>query len=240
MALDLALSIVLSPLLLAQTAWTLRRAERLPEPDGPRSGQAGSGRPLRFLQIGDSSAVGVGVDTQDQALAPQLAAQLGRHFSVAWTVCGENGATTADAPRLLAPLAGQQFDAAYVIFGVNDVKNLRPAAAWRHDYTALLERLRDAHGVRVAFVSGLPPLQDFPLIPHPLRTVLALRARRFDRVLQQVVAPRPDCVHVPLPAGLDRTGMARDGFHPGPMIYSDWAFGAAEVMHPRLCNHLNR
>ena len=232
MGLDTALCVALAPLLLAQTALTKRRAERLPEPTGPRSGCVGRGAPLRFVQIGDSSAVGVGVERQEQALAPQLAAALGQTRRVTWTLCAKNGATTADAPRLLAPVSGRVFDIAYVIFGVNDAKNLRPAAAWRRDYGALLDHLRDDHAVRHVFVSGLPPVEDFPLIPHPLRTVLSLRVRRFDKILQDIVSERAGCTHVPLPAGLDPGGMARDGFHPGAQIYTDWAIGAADVMRP--------
>lgn len=174
------------------------------------------------------------MDIQDHALAPQLASELSKTRAVDWTLCAENGATTADAPRLLTPVAGQRFDVAYVIFGVNDTKNLRPAAAWRRDYDALLAHLSRAHGVQLIFTSGLPPIHEFPLLPRPLRTVLGLRARRFDRILQDLVADRPGCVHVPLPPDLDRADMARDGFHPGAQIYTQWAAGAADVMRPRL------
>jgi len=215
MSLDTTLSVLLAPLLLAQTVLTVRRAERLPEPTGERRGVVGRGPKLKFLQIGDSSSVGVGVATQDQALAPKLAAELGRDYHVDWTLCGEIGATTADAQRLLAPLAGVQFDVAYTIFGVNDAKNLRPAHHWRRDYTRLLKCLREEHGVQTLFVSGLPPVEEFPLIPHPLRYVLSLRARRFDRVLRKVCAPIKGCHHLPLPTGLNKDGMAPDGFHPG-------------------------
>lgn len=234
MSVDTVLSVLLAPLLLAQTAWTVRRAERLPEPPGARSGVCGSGPSLRFLQIGDSSSVGVGVQAQKDALAPQLAADLGRDFTVHWTLRGENGATTADAPRLLEPVSAEQFDVAYVIFGVNDAKNLRPAHHWRRDYRALIDQLRHKHGVRVIFVSGLPPVGDFPLIPHPLRFVLSLRTRRFDRALQKIVADVPECHHLPISAGLDPEGMASDGFHPGAGIYAEWAQTAAAEMRPYL------
>ena len=50
-----------------------RRAVELPEAKGPRAGIVGKGKPLRLLVIGDSSAAGVGVNTQDEAIAGQLA-----------------------------------------------------------------------------------------------------------------------------------------------------------------------
>ena len=236
MAVDTALSVALAPLLLAQTAITVLRAERLPEPDGPRAGRTGIGAPLRYLQLGDSSAAGVGVAHQCDALAPQLAQALGQDRCIDWTLCAENGATTADALRLLETVGGQTFDIAYVIFGVNDAKNLRAAAAWRRDYAALLARLRAHHRVQHTFVCGLPPVEEFPLIPRPLRTVLGMRARRFDRILQDLVADLAACDHLPLPTELDPSGIARDGFHPGAPIYARWAREAAEQMRPTLLN----
>jgi len=49
---------------------------RLPEALGERSGCCGGGNKLNLLIIGDSAAVGVGVDKQSDALASQLAEKL--------------------------------------------------------------------------------------------------------------------------------------------------------------------
>ena len=64
---DTTLAVALAPLLAAQSAWVRRRALALPEPSGERTGLVGRGPRLRLLVIGDSSAAGVGVDTQDLA-----------------------------------------------------------------------------------------------------------------------------------------------------------------------------
>ncbi len=124
-----------------------------------------------------------------------------------------------------------------MIFGVNDAKNLRPELAWRRDLTSLISRLRQNHGTKHIFFSGLPRIGDFPLIPHPLRAILALRTQRFDRALQQVAAAHENCFHLPIDIPLERTGMARDGFHPGAPIYAKWAELAADgitaLIHPR-------
>ncbi|MEP4198578.1 MAG: SGNH/GDSL hydrolase family protein [Aliishimia sp.] len=234
MALDTVLSILLSPLLLAQTAWTLRSAERLPEPTGDRFGLVGQGPHLRFLQLGDSSCVGVGVASQHEALAPKLSSNLGDVFSVSWTLIGENGATTEDAARLLEPIKHDQFDAAYVIFGVNDVKNLRRIGHWRRDYRKLIDILKDRHGVQIVYVSGLPPVGEFPLMPNPLRFLFSMRARRFDRALQCVTKDISNCHHLPISAGLNPAYMASDGFHPGEGMYSEWADVAAAQMLPKF------
>ena len=227
---DTTLIVALAPLLAAQTVWIRRRALQLPEPVGPRQGRIGSGRPLRLLVIGDSSAAGVGVDTQDQALTPQLAGHLSDSFDVSWHLSARNGATTADAPAMLSHVIGQEFDLAYVIFGVNDAKNLRPESAWRSDLSTIASRLRDDHGDPLVVFSGLPRVQDFPLLPEPMRSILALRAARFDAALKEVADAHPRSAHLPIDTPLDPDGMAVDGFHPGAPIYSLWADIAAQSL----------
>ncbi len=230
---DTTLALLLLPLLLMQLFWVRRKAVQMPEPSGPRRGITGHGAPQRLLVIGDSSAVGVGVETQSQALTPQLARQLGKDFTVSWSLVGRNGATTADAPKLLDTVSGEQFDLVYVIFGVNDAKNLRPESHWRRDLTNLITLLKDNHGAPQIFLSGLPRVQDFPLIPNPMRAILAMRTTRFDRALREIAAEHT-CHHLPLDAKLDRAGMAPDGFHPGAPIYRLWAEKAAPAITARL------
>lgn len=233
---DTTLMLALAPVLAAQTVWVRRRAMKLPEPVGARQGSVGSGPPLRLLVLGDSSAAGVGVPDQAQALTPQLAARLGSARHVHWHLCARNGATTADAPGLMVPVAGQDFDLVYVIFGVNDTKNLRPEYAWRQDLDAIVLYLRQHHGMPRIVFSGLPRMQDFPLLPEPMRSILALRAVRFDRALREVAAQHRDCTHLPLVTRLDPAGMSEDGFHPGAPIYAEWAQLAARGMQPLLAH----
>jgi len=219
---DTALTIALLPLLAVQLVWVKLRALHLPEPAGPRSGVIGTGPKLRLLVVGDSSAAGVGVDTQQEALTQQLAQLLGWQHTVHWHLCAKNGATTADVPDLLAPVAGQKFDLALAIFGVNDAKNLRPESSWRRDLNSLITRLQQDNGVEMITFSGLPRVQDFPLIPNPLRAILAMRVTRFDAALQQI-AIQHGCHHFDIDIPLSKSGMARDGFHPGAPIYRHWA-----------------
>ena len=77
----LALKLALSPLLLAQALQTRRRLPRLPEAAGPRRGRVGDGTGrLGLLIVGDSSAAGVGVASQDDALAGCLSRALAQRL----------------------------------------------------------------------------------------------------------------------------------------------------------------
>ncbi|MGD1882104.1 MAG: SGNH/GDSL hydrolase family protein [Paracoccaceae bacterium] len=219
----------LLPVLVPQALWVVSRAVRLPEADGPRSGAIGQGRPLNLLILGDSSAAGVGVDHQDQALAGQLAQHLSQTGQITWTLIAQTGATTDTALRMLETAPKQHFDMAVIALGVNDCKNGISANRWQTNYTTILDHLRDRFRVRRICVSGVPDLGQFPLLPKPLGTILGNRAHRFDAILHDIVDARADVTYVSLDFGDDTTLMARDGFHPGPLIYTAWAKRVAET-----------
>lgn len=204
-----------------------RKVQRLPEAVGPRQGQSGAGPVLRLLIMGDSSAAGVGVVHQDDALAGQLVAALGG-YDLRWHLEARTGATTAHALAGLRALPPTPFDAAVVVLGVNDVIRQVPLRRWLAEQRALWEVLESRFGLRHIYLSGVPPLGRFPALPQPLRALLGARARLFDTALAAEVARRPSgqAVLHPLPFDtdtLDPALMAVDGFHPGREIYRDWA-----------------
>jgi len=220
--LDAAATLVLSPLLLLQALRLRKRALRLPEASGPRGGTLGAGPALRLLIVGDSSAAGVGVSTQNEALSGQLTTALAAHNTVTWQLIANTGATTATTlARLHAETLGQA-DIALVILGVNDVTRGGPQAGWLRTHARLRALLRHRTGAQRLYIGEIPPLGAFPLLPHPLRWLLGRRAARFDAALRIALAGEPDCAYVPLPDTLDPADMAQDGFHPGPVIYAAW------------------
>ena len=87
----------LIPLLVAQALWVRRSVPKLPEASGSRDGVVGIGKPLRLLIVGDSSAAGVGVPHQNQALVGCLLAALQGKFLVHWKLLARTGWTTSRA-----------------------------------------------------------------------------------------------------------------------------------------------
>ena len=130
---SLAAKLVLSPLLVAQALATRARLPRLPEPAGAREGVFGRGQRLQLLMTGDSSAAGVGVVRQQDALAQQLAQQLARDLPacVHWRLLARSGLTTAQTLALLRDevqdRAALAADVAVVVSGVNDVVDQVPS-----------------------------------------------------------------------------------------------------------------
>ena len=210
--------LLLSPLLVAQALSVRNTATALPEPPGHRSGQFGTGTPLRLLIVGDSSASGVGATHQTEALSGQLVQALGVSHQIHWQLVARSGATTRAALPLLRSQTPVQTDIALVVLGVNDVTSQIPLANLLSARTKLYEHLFKEWGAKRVIVAGIPPLANFPLLPQPLRWFLGLQARRFDIALAQQ-AEENSLDYIPFDVPLTPEMMADDGFHPGPNTY---------------------
>ena len=240
---SLALKLALGPLLVAQAVHTRRRLPRLPEADGPREGVTGHGRPLSLLVLGDSSAAGVGVRTQDEALAARLATALSERVwrRVAWRLQARSGITTAQALALLREQSLQPAAVAVVVTGVNDVIEQVPPRRAVEARAALRQMLRDEFGVRHLVLTPLPPMHRFAGLPQPLRWMAGRDAAAHDRALARWAERHADVSHLALDLPLDATLLARDGFHPGPQVYRAWGEALADHIArqvlPRIESH---
>ncbi|WKB54652.1 SGNH/GDSL hydrolase family protein [Eleftheria terrae] len=237
----------LSPLLVAQGLRVRKHARVLPEADGPRQGRAepegeaaAQAPALRVLVLGDSSAAGVGVPTQDEALAGPLARELAQRLlrPVAWQLVARSGLTTQDAPALLRQAAPARCDAVLVVLGMNDVLTQVPPVRAVRERDALWVALSQQCGPGLVLWSAAPPLEHFQLLPWPLRSVLGRDAQQLNRA-QAAWAPSRQVVHLDLPpeladGQLAASELAEDGFHPGPTLYARWARHVAQVMAQRL------
>jgi lysophospholipase L1-like esterase len=218
---SLALKLALSPLLVVQAVRTRARLPRLPEAAGERQGVVGRGEKLRLLIVGDSSAAGVGVVSQREALAGQLPARLAEACGaqVHWRLLAQSGLTTAQTLRLLQQHAPEQADVAVVVTGVNDVVDQVPSHRAVAARASLANWLRNATGVHHVVFAPLPPIHQFPGLPQPLRWVAGADARRHNAALVRWAGTRADVSRVDMQVPLNRGVMARDGFHPGEPVY---------------------
>jgi len=220
-----AAKLALGPVLLPQARWLKRTALRLPEPAGPREGQIGEGEPgLRLLVVGDSSAAGVGVADQAQALALPLARclseQLGK--SVSWQLLAQTGVNAAEARALLARAEVRPADVVVTVLGVNDVSSQTSAARFIEQTALLWSDVQRRTGARWAVVCGLPPMHLLSAVPRPLRGYLGRYAAWLDAAIEGW-SKRQGLGYCPLKWASDPADLAHDGFHPGPSLYPQWA-----------------
>jgi lysophospholipase L1-like esterase len=218
---SLTAKLLLSPLLVAQVLFARARTPRLPEAAGARKGEVGRGPRLRLLLLGDSSAAGVGVAAQSQALAGYLPTALARQAGVRvqWRLVAQSGLTSAQCLAQLASCAPFEADVAVVVLGVNDVVDQVPSRSAVAARESIANRLRNAHGVAHVVFAPLPPVQHFPALPQPLRWVAGRDAKRHDDAVAAWARTRSDVSHVAIDLPLNREVMADDGFHPGEPVY---------------------
>ena len=217
-----ALKLVLAPVLVAQALRTRKNAPQLAEAAGPRQGRVGEGEgELRLLIAGDSSAAGVGVAHQDQALAGHLSRALHRLTArpVHWSLHARSGLTTYQVLALLRTHVPPPAEVAVVLSGVNDVIELVPTRRAVQQRTALADWLLAEGRARHVVFAPLPPVHRFPLLPEPLRRVMGADARRHDAALARWAATRRDVTHIEIALDLGPEHMAEDGFHPGEPVY---------------------
>jgi len=221
--------LVLGPVLLIQARRLRQTALRLPEAAGPRCGSEGlqdALQPaLRILVVGDSSAAGVGVDDQAQALAQPvaklLAIKLGR--PITWQLVAKSGVNTEESLALLRQSELGSADFLVIALGTNDVTSQRAQRQFLQDYRRLVEEVRRRTGIVGLVATGLPPLRILPAAQHPLRWYLGRYAARLDRMLQRWISQDAAARYVSLDWAAKPLEMARDRFHPGARQYRRWA-----------------
>ena len=224
------LTIALSPLLLAQGLYVRRTAVRLPDAVGARSGETGSGPPLRLLILGDSAAAGVGTEAQADALSGQLVQRLAGEHRVHWQLWAKTGRSSRNVLAVLERAQAQPFDMVLTSIGVNDITSGMRLRQWLALHEHILAVLKDKFGAKRIIVSALPPMQHFRALPQPLRWALGRRAARFNAALADAMRNDPVCRMLPIEFPFAPEFLASDGFHPSAAAYAIWAEQAAMLM----------
>lgn len=220
---DTLILMALAPVLLWQGRQVRRSTLRLPEAAGSRRGCLGQGQPLRLLVLGDSAAAGVGVVSQDQALVGQLTAQLSTDYQVSWQLLARSGLTSQQLLNTLDSLCGQQYDCVVLSIGVNDVTAGTSDTLWLAQLQLLRDRLSTEFKVQHIIISAIPPMQHFVALPWPLNDYLGRRARRLNRLTEQMADSCSDLTFLSVDLGVSPQMLAADGFHPSELAYSVWA-----------------
>ena len=215
--------ILCSPILIPQGLYTKYKTPRLAEADGARQGILGSGAALGLLICGDSAAAGVGAELQSQALSGQLLQLLQAQYQCAWALEAKSGYTSAQLIQHLEQLNPQAFDIAVVSIGVNDVTKPISVTAWMKNIEKIHALLTEKFSVNYVIYTAVPPMQQFPALPFPLRYFLGKTAQQMNQQLQAKYAQQKQSTVLSMQLPIERQYMASDGFHPSPVAYTLWA-----------------
>ncbi|MCU1551609.1 MAG: hypothetical protein JWR36_2169 [Glaciihabitans sp.] len=216
---------LLGPVLLAQGRRMRRIIPRLPDAAQPWSGAIAGDDAIRILVLGDSTAAGVGADTQEDALPGNLARALSSEWErgVVWRAIGENGATAEDIVlRFLDEASHESYDVIFLTIGANDALTLRSRGAFRRDFRTILRRLRSVNPKALILVSSLPAFFRFEALPNPLRWALYLHSQSLESAARKFARSEPGVIMSPPPPPYTPGFFASDLFHPSAQGYSDW------------------
>ncbi len=218
------MTVILLPLLFFQAVWLKIKVLVLPEPNGKRSGSLGDkGNKLNLLVIGDSAAAGVGVNEQSDALAWQLAQNLGRKYQVNWQLVAKTGFTSKDIIKELNGLPNKAFDYVLVSVGVNDVTHLTSIKQWYGNINATANLIDRKFDSPTLLLTCVPPMQLFKAIPFPLNWWFGTRAKRFNSIMTKVADSKPYCTLLRFDTPFEPKFLAQDGIHPSSIAYRLWA-----------------
>lgn len=231
-------SVVLSPLLFLQGAWTRRRVPRLAQAGGDTHGllRGASGR-YGVLLLGESTVAGVGATSHERGLAGHTARSINAltGASVYWQVLAGNGMTARGLRnKLLRTSPTMKFDLVVVGLGANDVFRLRGPAGWSRQLRLLIATVREQYGFTPVLLSAIPPIGHFPGLPQPLRAILGLRATALDIASRALADKLSGVLHVPLNFDPQPELFASDGIHPSEATYRLWGRALAEAAAGRL------
>lgn len=243
--------IALAPIYLYQGHKLKRTALRLPEAEGERHGRLrlsetedcsqSEGDVLNLMLVGDSSAAGVGVGVQQEALMGHLLNQLRdnrdiqQKFSeIDWSLHATSGHTSFDALRRLyvLPMPKHHIDVMVVMVGVNDTTTNVAPKKWQTQLRDIIELGKRKFGAKHIIFPCLPPMQNMPAIPSPLNKFLGSKADLMNAHLLEVCDEYDNVLALPIEfknTGLSAEELfAEDGFHPNSVAYSYLALKVAK------------
>lgn len=238
-----AAAIPLAPVLFVQARKARASIPRLPDAALPWNGSLPGADLIRLLVLGDSTAAGVGADSQSEALPGSLAHEFGDRFDrgTQWAALGENGATSRDIlERFVAEATAATYDAVFLTIGANDALGLRSRRAFARDVREIVRRLRASSPDALILVSLMPRFDRFSSLRSPLRWNLALHAASLDDAAREAVRGLDRVFAVPKPPPYTPTFWASDLFHPGPSGYREWAEFVVDSVPLRLLAPLRR
>ena len=233
--------VALAALLREEARAARRKVEARTSKDDPPSGDGiygrGRGKPLVFAVLGDSSAVGLGVERAAETPGVLIAAALTElaERPVRLVRLAVTGAESRELDEQVDRALTEHPDVALIMIGANDVTTLtKPAVSVRHLEDAV--RRLTAAGCEVV-VGTCPDLGTIRPIAQPLRTF----ARRWSRQMaaaQTIAVVEAGGRTVSLGSVLgpafasDRSMFSIDEFHPSAAGYAQ----AAAVLLPSVAD----
>ncbi|MFH7805496.1 MULTISPECIES: SGNH/GDSL hydrolase family protein [unclassified Acinetobacter] len=224
-------TIVLIPSLIIQGNAVKKNTLRLAEPEGQRQGTVGTGKMLSILILGDSAAAGVGVATQEDALLGAVLKQLKDGYEISYQLEATTGHTSGQVIQTVKNMPNQHFDVVITSVGVNDITKLNSPKDWIKKQQQLYAEINQKFTPELIIASGVPPMNMFPALPHPLAWLFGQYAKGMNKNLAKFVRQNGNMQWIEYDLQHFKSlnlEMAKDGFHPSKEIYTLWGKQVAD------------
>ncbi len=206
-----------------------KNGSEVPVPDIPRNViTTGTGQPLSYVILGDSTAVGQGGD-YDQSIAAQTATHIAsKGRAVSYQNFAVSGARVNDV--LTAQLAGakeRKPDVVLLSIGANDLTHFTSLGSIKKDMKLIVDGLRQANPGCKIIITGTPQMGTVLRFPQPTKYLAKLRTAQMNKVFDEI-AKQNNLVFARI---ADKTGatfgqkpelFASDKFHPNNDGYAVW------------------
>lgn len=188
----------------------------------------GSGDPLHYLVLGDSTAVGEG-----GTYASGIAVESARHLAaggrrVVMKNLAVSGAQMTGVRREQLPrIDGFEADVVLLAAGANDVTHLTTAGSLKRDLQHVIDALVAVNPKVRIVMTGAPDMSTPPRIPRLLQGVAGWRTKVLNRVFREQ-AERDGVTFAPIADETgplferDETLFDSDRFHPNDRGYATW------------------
>jgi lysophospholipase L1-like esterase len=207
----------------------------------------GSGSPLKYLVMGDSTSIGQGSDYA-HSFAMTSADHLGKSHTVHFLNVGISGARAKDViTQQLSGAVQYKPDVVLLAVGANDVTHFSNYNDVQKSILHITESLITTNCHVKIVLTGSPAVGSVPRFPFPVKQIMAGRVIKMNEHIQEVITNNK-LTFAPV---AHRTGeaflrnprlFARDKFHPNADGYALWtpvineALDTAMATQPSHCN----
>ena len=188
----------------------------------------GQGKPLNYVILGDSTAVGQGGDYQ-KGIAVQTAAHIAsKGRSVTYQNFAVSGARVSDVlTKQLSGAVELKPDVVLISVGANDLTHFTSLGSIKKDMQSIISELRQVNPDCVIVITGTPQMGTVLRFPQPAKYFAKIRTAQMNSMFGQL-ATQNNLVFARI---ADKTGatfgrnpnlFAPDKFHPNNDGYAVW------------------
>lgn len=222
------IAVLLVLFVVVQIIYIRQNGRPVPAPAIPRAPQTlGSGSPLTYVVMGDSSSISQGSDYED-GYAVASARHLAEEYQVTFVNVGISGATARSVlEEQLSKAVKYKPDIVLLAVGANDTTHFTSGKSIQASLQKIIDGLRKANPKVHIVVTRSPAMDSVSRFPFGAKQLMHLRTKQVNKAFEPViekngltVAPIAEKTREAFLA--DPTLTAADNFHPNTRGYALW------------------